>query len=82
MAVDVLNCFLSCLDDYTLDRRGDIGAWVREASMQGLTDIILVVARQDQVHQFTVTFFMAVVVTRSSMLLVPRPRGDRPRPNA
>ncbi len=30
----VLRCFLSAFDDYTLDRRGDIGAWVREAAMQ------------------------------------------------
>ncbi len=40
-ANEVLGCFLSAMDDYTLDRRGDIGAWVREAAMQGLTDLLL-----------------------------------------
>ena len=29
-------CFLKGLQDYTTERRGDIGAWVREAAMSGL----------------------------------------------
>lgn len=31
----VVECLLSALDEYTLDNRGDIGAWVREAAMNG-----------------------------------------------
>lgn len=31
----ILNCLLESLNEYTLDNRGDIGAWVREAAMNG-----------------------------------------------
>ena len=37
----IYECFLLALEDYTHDRRGDIGAWVREASMSGLTSLTL-----------------------------------------
>ncbi|XP_059170269.1 tubulin-specific chaperone D-like isoform X2 [Physella acuta] len=38
--VDVVyQALLQAMRDYTLDSRGDIGAWVREASMQALHDI-------------------------------------------
>lgn len=30
----VFNCLLKALGEYTLDNRGDIGAWVREAAME------------------------------------------------
>ncbi len=43
----ILRCFLAALDDYTLDRRGDIGAWVREAAMQGIADVLLQLSDQD-----------------------------------
>ncbi|XP_011865043.1 PREDICTED: tubulin-specific chaperone D [Vollenhovia emeryi] len=33
---DLYNCYLLALKEYTLDSRGDIGAWVREAAMIGL----------------------------------------------
>ena len=39
--VPIYECFLLALEDYTHDRRGDIGAWVREASMSGLTSLTL-----------------------------------------
>lgn len=32
----VFDCLLKALEEYTIDNRGDIGAWVREASMQVL----------------------------------------------
>ncbi|XP_041970319.1 tubulin-specific chaperone D isoform X1 [Aricia agestis] len=35
----VLNALLASLGEYTVDLRGDIGAWVREASMTGLLSI-------------------------------------------
>ena len=37
----VYDCFLLSLEDYTLDRRGDIGAWVREAGMVGVEAVTL-----------------------------------------
>jgi hypothetical protein len=39
--VRLYECYLDCLDDYTIDRRGDIGAWVREAAMTGLAQLTL-----------------------------------------
>lgn len=36
---DVVAALLECLAEYTIDMRGDIGAWVREASMSGLLAI-------------------------------------------
>lgn len=32
----VFQCLLLALEEYTIDDRGDIGAWVREASMNGM----------------------------------------------
>lgn len=36
----VFDCFLLGLEEYTSDNRGDIGAWVREASMRGLYQLV------------------------------------------
>ncbi|KAL4707948.1 hypothetical protein ACJJTC_013739, partial [Scirpophaga incertulas] len=36
---NILQALLDCLSEYTVDMRGDIGAWVREASMTGLLSI-------------------------------------------
>ncbi|KAL7636571.1 UNVERIFIED_CONTAM: hypothetical protein RMT77_013348 [Armadillidium vulgare] len=35
----VYGALLNSLEDYTMDRRGDIGAWVRESSMQALQSV-------------------------------------------
>ena len=35
-------CFLTGLEEYTSDNRGDIGAWVREASMKGLFQLVTI----------------------------------------
>lgn len=32
---EIVAALLNCLAEYTIDMRGDIGAWVREASMTG-----------------------------------------------
>ncbi|XP_022919826.2 tubulin-specific chaperone D [Onthophagus taurus] len=37
----IFECFLLGLNEYTQDNRGDIGAWVREASMMGLETLTL-----------------------------------------
>ncbi|GBP53509.1 Tubulin-specific chaperone D [Eumeta japonica] len=39
---EIMDALLTCLNEYTVDMRGDIGAWVREASVMGL----LLVCRQ------------------------------------
>jgi len=37
----VYDCFMIALEDYTVDRRGDTGAWVREAAMSGVESLSL-----------------------------------------
>ena len=46
-SVPIYECFLKALEDYTHDRRGDIGAWVREAAMSGLAALTLTMASED-----------------------------------
>lgn len=36
---------LGCMNDYTTDSRGDMGAWVREAAMTSLMDLTLLLAQ-------------------------------------
>lgn len=36
---EIVDTFLDCLSEYTVDMRGDIGAWVREATMTGLLSL-------------------------------------------
>lgn len=42
----IITAFLVGLDEYTQDKRGDIGAWVREAAMSGLQAIIQILHRR------------------------------------
>jgi tubulin-specific chaperone D len=42
----VFEAFLRGLDDYNVDRRGDIGSWCRIASMKGLVAIVGLVVEQ------------------------------------
>lgn len=35
--IDIVEIFYKALDDYAIDRRGDVGSWVREGSMTSLT---------------------------------------------
>lgn len=39
----VFDCFLLALHEYTIDNRGDIGAWVREAAMNALYKLIITI---------------------------------------
>ncbi|KAM4664656.1 tubulin-specific chaperone D [Discoglossus pictus] len=49
----IYNMLLDCMNDYTTDSRGDVGAWVREAAMKSLMDvtILLVQTQPDLVGQ-------------------------------
>jgi hypothetical protein len=42
-----ISSFLLGLEDYTSDRRGDVGSWSRTAAMKGCTELILLVAASD-----------------------------------
>lgn len=47
------NALISGLDDYTVDERGDVGSWIRIASIQGLTSVsvtLLTLAKTDATH--------------------------------
>ena len=37
---DILETLYRCLEDYQLDRRGDVGSWVREEAMLALTQFL------------------------------------------
>uniref|UniRef100_A0A3P9J9T9 Tubulin-specific chaperone D n=1 Tax=Oryzias latipes TaxID=8090 RepID=A0A3P9J9T9_ORYLA len=43
-AAEVFGVLLSCLNDYTMSSRGDVGAWVREAAMTSLMELSMLVA--------------------------------------
>lgn len=43
----IFDVFLNGLKDYTQDKRGDVGAWVREAAMLGLQTLTFRVAVKD-----------------------------------
>ncbi|EDW63994.1 tubulin-specific chaperone D [Drosophila virilis] len=61
----VVECLLQAMDEYTLDNRGDIGAWVREAAMQALYELATQCPRDmltpQQVHQIVVGFMQQAV---------------------
>lgn len=39
--MEIYECYLCSLGEYTTDSRGDIGAWVREEAMAGLHVIFI-----------------------------------------
>lgn len=41
MYVSSLSTFLSCLSDYTVDQRGDVGSWVRLAALAALRQYVV-----------------------------------------
>jgi hypothetical protein len=45
--LNVYDAFLLSLEDYTLDRRGDVGAWVREAALSGIEAVTLALLQTD-----------------------------------
>ncbi|KAG7199877.1 hypothetical protein KM043_014326 [Ampulex compressa] len=44
-AKDLYDCYLLALNEYTIDSRGDIGAWVREAAITGLHSLTNLVSQ-------------------------------------
>ncbi|XP_017047479.2 tubulin-specific chaperone D [Drosophila ficusphila] len=61
----VIECLLKALDEYTLDNRGDIGAWVREAAMTSLYEIVTQCPREfltaGHVHKIVSGFMQQAV---------------------
>ena len=44
---EVMGTLFRALDDYTVDKRGDVGSWVREAAMKGLERCTYVLCERD-----------------------------------
>ncbi|CAA6656204.1 unnamed protein product [Spirodela intermedia] len=44
---EVLQTLFMALDDYTVDNRGDVGSWVREAAMEGLERSTYILCKRD-----------------------------------
>ncbi|CAN1308050.1 Tubulin-folding cofactor D [Linum perenne] len=47
MKNEVMISLLSALEDYSVDNRGDVGSWVREAAMEGLEDCTYIICSMD-----------------------------------
>ncbi|XP_057310361.1 tubulin-specific chaperone D-like [Hydractinia symbiolongicarpus] len=47
---DMYDCFFDGLKDYTMDSRGDVGAWVREASMTALVELTYMLVEEKTEH--------------------------------
>ncbi|CAG8620624.1 15997_t:CDS:10, partial [Racocetra fulgida] len=43
----IINAYFMGLEDYSTDQRGDVGSWVREACMNGFSEICPLIARLD-----------------------------------
>jgi len=43
----ILNTLYKCLDDYAVDRRGDVGSWVREEAMDSLREFVKLIVHSD-----------------------------------
>ncbi|TPX38881.1 hypothetical protein SeLEV6574_g07547 [Synchytrium endobioticum] len=61
----ILRCFLQGLSDYTVDARGDVGSWVREASLKALTVCLPIGARVDGIE--TQVSFISKDVARAAV---------------
>ncbi|KAG5538591.1 hypothetical protein RHGRI_019238 [Rhododendron griersonianum] len=46
---EVMQCLFRALDDYSVDNRGDVGSWVREAAMDGLQRCAFILRKKDSI---------------------------------
>ena len=46
---EIMMTLLKALDDYSVDNRGDVGSWVREAAMNGLERCTYILCKRDSV---------------------------------
>ena len=80
MILHVYDAFLLSLEDYTLDRRGDVGAWVREAALSGIEAVSLALLRTDasKLPASVVSQFMPCLV-QQAVEKIDRTRGHAGR---
>lgn len=46
---EVMTSLFKALDDYSIDKRGDVGSWVREAAMEGLEKLTYILCKRDSI---------------------------------
>lgn len=56
----VLHCLLDCALEYTMDHRGDVGVWVREAAINSLEVLIFTIFLIYYKLSNTILFFIKV----------------------
>jgi len=80
MILHVYDAFLLSLEDYTLDRRGDVGAWVREAALSGIEAVSLALLHTspDKLPSSVVSQFMPCLV-QQAVEKIDRTRGHAGR---
>ncbi|VFQ75756.1 unnamed protein product [Cuscuta campestris] len=47
---EVIQSLLRALDDYSIDNRGDVGSWVREAAIVGLEKCLYILCKRESNH--------------------------------
>ncbi|RAL54060.1 hypothetical protein DM860_004531 [Cuscuta australis] len=47
---EVIQSLLRALDDYSIDNRGDVGSWVREAAIEGLEKCLYILCKRESNH--------------------------------
>lgn len=50
LLLDIVEVFYKALDDYAVDRRGDVGSWVREEAMVSLTYFVRNLVENEASH--------------------------------
>lgn len=51
MKNEVMPCLLRALEDYSVDNRGDVGSWVREAAMDALERCTYILCKRDSTSE-------------------------------
>lgn len=49
--VDVIETLFKAMNDYAVDRRGDVGSWVRDQAMQALTRLVALVLEPTMIEE-------------------------------
>ena len=59
LLVDIVEVFYKALDDYAVDRRGDVGSWVREEAMVSLTYFVKNLVENEASHPEAIVILKA-----------------------
>ena len=65
-ARETIETFLTCLEDYCVDNRGDVGSWVREAAMEALPGVLAAAQRGGGVDATVSAAIVSALLKQSS----------------